>query len=170
MKYIPCHLLPTFRLICDILVSTSTHSGDAMAASFASILGPSTAPSRSATAAAAPDSFKTEYHLKSGCPTVYESFSAFASKPPPLPIPDREPWKPFISREDFEFAEIMHTAAMSKELTDKLLHLVWRITVGRTETDFLLKNHADINAAWARAAPQLTPVSFEKLSLFNSIV
>jgi hypothetical protein len=141
-----------------------------MAASFASILGPSVAPSRSATAAAASDSFKTEYHPKSGHPTVYESFSAFASKPPPPPIPDHEPWKPFISREDFEFAEITHAATMSKELTDKLLHLVWKITGGQTETDFSLKNHADINAAWAHAAPQLTPVSFEKLSLFNSIV
>ena len=152
-----------FQLTCDALVSISTHSGDAVAVSFVGMLGPSAAPSRSATAAAAPDSFKTEYHPKSGCPIVYESFSAFGSKPPPQPIPNPEPWKPFVSRKDFEFAEITHAAAMSKELTDKLLRLVWRITGGRMETSFSLKNHADTNEAWARAAPQLSPVSFKTL-------
>ncbi|KIK93688.1 hypothetical protein PAXRUDRAFT_45796, partial [Paxillus rubicundulus Ve08.2h10] len=81
-----------------------------------------------ATTDAAPNSFKTEYHPKSSHATLYEPFSAFGQWTSPKAITDDEPWAPFLSQADFEFAEITHASAMSKEQVDKLLCLVWRIS------------------------------------------
>ncbi|KAF9219660.1 hypothetical protein BS17DRAFT_716720 [Gyrodon lividus] len=113
------------------------------------------------TANAAPDSFKTEYHPKGGHMALYKSFSTFGQQTSSKHVPDDEPWIPFLSRADFEFAEITHAAAMSKEQVDKPIHLVRRISGG--QSDFTLKSHADISKGWAHAAPQLT--HFERHSV-----
>ncbi|KAF8546447.1 hypothetical protein OG21DRAFT_1388874, partial [Imleria badia] len=103
--------------------------------------------------------FKTEYHPNSSRAPVYESFSMFGCQAHPPPVIDAQPWEPFISHEDFEFAEITHAAAMSKDLVNKLLHLIWKIAGGQTKTKFSLKSHNNIAAAWLHASVLLTPVS-----------
>ncbi|KAF8834824.1 hypothetical protein BDN67DRAFT_992580 [Paxillus ammoniavirescens] len=112
-----------------------------------------------ATADTPRDTFKTEYHPKSGRVTIIDPFSTFSrSRSAPPPVVDDEPWHPFTSRADFEFAEIAHKSALSKEQTDNLLHLIWRILA--RNTGFTLKSHTDVSDAWTRASMQLTP--FEK--------
>ncbi|KIK41608.1 hypothetical protein CY34DRAFT_85128 [Suillus luteus UH-Slu-Lm8-n1] len=105
------------------------------------------------------DTFKTEYHPKSGRATTIETFSTFGRKQDQwLPIIDEEPWQPFSCRADFEFAELAHNAALNKDHTDELLRLIWRIAEGHAKLTF--KSHRDVSSAWDRAASQMTP--FEK--------
>ncbi|KAG0708008.1 hypothetical protein DFH29DRAFT_979597 [Suillus ampliporus] len=94
--------------------------------------------------------FKTEFHPHSGHPTTIETFSTYRSgSGTRSPIVDDTPWHPFTCRADFEFAELMHKAALNKDQTNELLKFIWRF-----------KTHADIMTAWASASSQMTP--FEK--------
>jgi hypothetical protein len=106
------------------------------------------------------DTFKTEYHPKSGRTTTIETFSTFGHKQDQqLPIINEEPWQPFSCRADFEFAELANNAALNKDHTDELLQLIWRITEGHAKLTF--KSHHDVSSAWDRAAFQMTPVRGE---------
>jgi hypothetical protein len=110
------------------------------------------------SADALPDSFRTEYHPNSGHATVTEPFSAFSrSYSAPKYIVDNEPWRPFLTSGDFEFAELAHQAALSKDQTNKLLAFIQKVTSGEAKLTF--RSHTDVTKAWARAATQLTPVS-----------
>ena len=44
----------------------------------------------------------------------------------PTKPPDDEPWRPFHSREDFEFAELVRDAALNRTQIDRLIKLVQR--------------------------------------------
>ena len=44
----------------------------------------------------------------------------------PTKPPDDEPWRPFHSREDFEFAELVRDAALNQTQIDRLIKLVQR--------------------------------------------
>ncbi|KAF9231017.1 hypothetical protein BU15DRAFT_68692 [Melanogaster broomeanus] len=124
----------------------------------ASIPGPVPEDPVPASADAPLDSFKTEYHPKSGRATITESFSAFSrSYSTPQPIDD-EPWQPFLTSGDFEFAELAHKAALTKDQTNKLLAFIQRVRNGEAALTF--KSHSDVSKAWDRAAAQMTP--FEK--------
>ncbi|KAI5983591.1 hypothetical protein EDD15DRAFT_2533716 [Pisolithus albus] len=110
-----------------------------------------------------PDSFKTEFHPKSGRATTVDSFSTFdrsqgRTQSQPIVDDDSQPWHPFQTREDFEFSEIAHQAALNKDLTNKLLSLIQRIAKG--EAKFTLQSHHDVTEAWKCAAKLMTP--FEK--------
>ncbi|KAG1854811.1 hypothetical protein DFJ58DRAFT_841293 [Suillus subalutaceus] len=71
------------------------------------------------------------------------------------PVIDDEPWQPFSCCADFEFAELAHRAALSKDQTNELLKFIWRVADGHT--NFTFKTHNDVSAAWTRASSQLTP-------------
>ncbi|KAG1865546.1 hypothetical protein DFJ58DRAFT_838652 [Suillus subalutaceus] len=104
------------------------------------------------------DTFKTEYHPHSGHAPIIESFSVYGTNKPETtqsPVIDDEPWQPFSCRADFEFAELAHRAALSKDQTNELLKFIWRVADGRT--NFTFKTHNDVSAAWTRASSQLTP-------------
>ncbi|KIJ21105.1 hypothetical protein PAXINDRAFT_160453 [Paxillus involutus ATCC 200175] len=102
------------------------------------------------------NSFKTEYHPKSARPPVIDSFSTYgqtsATTPP---IIDPKPWQPFLSHVDFEFAELAHDAALSKDQTNQFLQLIWKISHGPSMFSF--KSHADIAKAWECSCTQMTP-------------
>ncbi|KAG1897930.1 uncharacterized protein F5891DRAFT_1129641 [Suillus fuscotomentosus] len=86
------------------------------------------------------DTFKTEYHPKSGHATSIKTFPMFGCKQDQqLPIVEEEPWQPFSCRADFEFAELVHNAALNKDHTDALLQLIWRIVDGQANITF--KSH-----------------------------
>ncbi|KAI5996963.1 hypothetical protein EDD15DRAFT_2528643 [Pisolithus albus] len=110
-----------------------------------------------------PDSFKTKFHPKSGRATTVDSFSTFdrsqgRTQSQPIVDDDSQPWHPFQTREDFEFSEIAHQAALNKDLTNKLLSLIQWIAKG--EAKFTLQSHHDVTEAWKCAAKLMTP--FEK--------
>ncbi|KIK75303.1 hypothetical protein PAXRUDRAFT_29098 [Paxillus rubicundulus Ve08.2h10] len=111
------------------------------------------APSNARTAH---DTFKTEYHPKSNRSEVIESYSIFGhTEATPKAIIEDEPYHPFLSRANFEFAELTHAAALSKEQTAELLRLISHITSGQSKLNF--KSHDNVSKAWAPVATQMTP-------------
>lgn len=120
--------------------------------------GSDSEPFAAATVNAAPDSFKTEYHPKSGRAAEYESFSSYGKRSFPPTLPDDAPWAPFLSRVDFEIAELTHQSAMSKEQIDHLLKIIWLISDASGQSGFTLRSSNDVANAWSRVAPRLTPV------------
>ncbi|KAG2137820.1 hypothetical protein BD769DRAFT_1351482 [Suillus cothurnatus] len=115
------------------------------------------AQSRPAASVQPPSEFKTEYHPRSGCPTLFQAFDEFRVPPEAQQVPiDEKPWHPFRSRADFEFSEIALDAALNKSQIDALLNLILRVSQGHAE--ITLKNEADLSKAWDNAAAELTPV------------
>ncbi|KAF8836532.1 hypothetical protein BDN67DRAFT_910989, partial [Paxillus ammoniavirescens] len=88
----------------------------------------------------------SDNHPKSGQPTVIEQISAFGcTEAAPKAIIKDEPYHPFISRADFEFTELAHAAALSREQTNELLHLIYHITSGQSKLN--LKSYDDVSKA-----------------------
>ncbi|KAG1739543.1 hypothetical protein EDB19DRAFT_1928076 [Suillus lakei] len=104
-----------------------------------------------------PIEFKTEYHPSSGRELLHQAFDEFRANAhdtaEPLPV-DEEPWHPFASRADFEFAEIALDAALNKSHIDGLLSLIARIAGGQVK--ITLKNDADFRQALRSASTQVT--------------
>lgn len=70
---------------------------------------------------------------------------------------DEEPWLPFCSREDFEFAEIVHDAAMNRQQIDNLIKFVHRCQ--QDPGKFTLENFHDLKKSWENSSALLTDVS-----------
>lgn len=111
-----------------------------------------------AASAQLPSEFKTEYHPHSGRQTLFQPFDQFGISPETqdAPIVDKEPWRPFRSRGDFEFSEIAIEASLNKSQINALLNLITRISEGHAQ--ITLKNESDLSKAWDNAAAELTPV------------
>ncbi|KAG1859232.1 hypothetical protein F4604DRAFT_1882756 [Suillus subluteus] len=110
-----------------------------------------------AISAQRPLEFRTEYHPSADREPLHQAFDEFGINAHPeeqLPI-NEEPWRPFVSRRDFEFAEIALDAALNKSQINGLLALIGRISRG--ETQMTLKNDADLCKAWEHATEQVTP-------------
>ncbi|KAG1836023.1 hypothetical protein F4604DRAFT_1943800 [Suillus subluteus] len=116
------------------------------------------AQSRPAASVQLSSEFKTEYHPRSGHPTLFQPFDEFhvSLEAQQAPI-DEKPWCPFRSHADFEFSEITLDAALNKSQIDALLDLILHVSQGHTE--ITLKNEADLSKAWDNAAAELTPFS-----------
>ena len=78
---------------------------------------------------------------------AFEEFNSRASDIDP--DPSEEPWKPFTSRADFEFAELAHEAHLNKGQVTRLLALIKKIA-SRKDT-FTLHSSDDVSAAWEKA-------------------
>jgi hypothetical protein len=104
---------------------------------------------------------KIEYHPKSGRdPRVFssEEFKAHAkNSSEPTGPPEAEPWLPFQSREDFEFAEFVHDAALNRSQIEKLIKLIRRCQ--DAPGLFTLRNINDLKSSLERASELLTPVA-----------
>lgn len=61
-----------------------------------------------------------------------------------------EPWHPFETRGDFEFAEIVHESRMSRGTTQRLLKLIQEIRRGEAELTF--STESDLRTAWDNAS------------------
>ena len=69
---------------------------------------------------------------------------------------DQTPWSPFHSREDFEFAELVHTAALKRDQVDRLAKLIKRCE--RKPGSFMFEGIQDVERSWEDASRLLTPV------------
>ena len=105
---------------------------------------------------AAQADFKTEFHPRCNKPPLFQSYAEFRHHNCQQQPPIKEPWQPFSCRGDFEFAEIVLEAGLSKAQTNKLLSLIARISEGSAKVTF--KNEDDLHHVWNQAAMQLTPV------------
>ncbi|KAG2065452.1 hypothetical protein BDR04DRAFT_1130398 [Suillus decipiens] len=108
--------------------------------------------------------FKTEYHPSTGRETLYQAFEEFGLREPVcVPPVDAEPWRPFCSRADMEFAEIAADAALNKSHINALLGLMARIADGRTQITF--RNESDLHKAWDHAITQVTPFTKTEITV-----
>jgi len=104
------------------------------------------------------DNIRTEYHPNSGRGIKVETFEDYREHSlKDTSIPEiTDPWRPFQSRTDFEFAQLALEAALTKKHVDKLIQLVERCIKG--QDSFNLTNHQDVYKTWDSAATMLTPV------------
>ena len=67
------------------------------------------------------------------------------------------PWKPYRSRVDFEFSELVTSALLPKEHIETLITIIQKVASG--EDKFTIKSNSDLAALKKSAAELLTPVS-----------
>lgn len=104
------------------------------------------------------DDILTEYHPITHAPFHCQHFHEYGQTEAEQPLPphSEQPWQPFRSRIDFEFAAFALEASLNKKQTDTLISLVQRAVKG--EEEFTLSNHAEMQNIWKNASDILTPV------------
>lgn len=98
------------------------------------------------------DDIKVKYHPSSQRPAAIYRFEDYIADRGPTVAPstcDPDPWHPFASRLEFEFAELTHQAGMNHGQIDKLLGLIERIR--NRESSFDFHTSKDVRAAWDKA-------------------
>ncbi|KAI0092164.1 hypothetical protein BDY19DRAFT_928654 [Irpex rosettiformis] len=96
------------------------------------------------------DDIKLEYHHSAHKPAdiyAFEDFKRSESEARSNPI--GEPWAPFDSRTEFEFAELAHEARLSKRQIKRLLKLIDKISSRKDRFSF--KTSDDVDRAWTKA-------------------
>ena len=68
---------------------------------------------------------------------------------------DEEPWLPFSTRADFEYADITLEAGLNASQSTRLILLIQRIANGES---FTLKNHEEVQRKWDKASSKLAEV------------
>ena len=98
------------------------------------------------------DLIKVEYHPSSKRRTTVYPFEQYRDVRPEVDFAAGadEPWRPFTSRADFEFAEIIHLSHMSNDLTTRLLKLIHNVRSG--EGDLTFTSQSDVRRAWENAS------------------
>jgi hypothetical protein len=79
--------------------------------------------------------------------------TAGSARPPNL----EKPWLPFCSREDFQFAEIAHQAAMNQPQIDALIKFIRHCE--QNPGLFTLESFQDLKKSWEKSSALLTNVS-----------
>lgn len=108
-----------------------------------------------------------EYHPHSGKERRFfgpeEYKASLRDDSGPTGPPDDEPWRPFRTRKDFEFAEQVNDAALNRPQTEKLIKFV-RSCQGDDRTDlFTIRNYSDLKDSLENASKLLTPVIMNDL-------
>ncbi|KAJ7260762.1 hypothetical protein C8J57DRAFT_1072259 [Mycena rebaudengoi] len=67
---------------------------------------------------------------------------------------DKEPWRPFRTRLDFEVAEFCELAMLNRDLTETLISLIRRC--GQNIKKFTINNQAELNELWDLASHKCT--------------
>lgn len=117
--------------------------------------GASSAP---AAASATPrvDDFKTEYHPRAGRETKTQHFEDFRRGRRPVNVDKlhQQPWLPFNSRLDFDFAEFALETSLNRSQITKLLKIVHSVADDRVSgrNEFSFKVYEDVAQSWAAAA------------------
>ncbi|EPQ59880.1 hypothetical protein GLOTRDRAFT_103770 [Gloeophyllum trabeum ATCC 11539] len=109
------------------------------------------------------DDIKIEWHPHSGRPPEIHRFADYRREvdSTPAPPPDSEPWRPFQSRLDFEFAELALRAGLTKAETDTLFTLCHRAVAGEP---FTLRDHAELTVTWESASFKCTPFEAQTIT------
>lgn len=74
------------------------------------------------------------------------------------PDNDNEPWKPFNTRADFEFAQLTLEASLSWGQVKHFIQLINHLKSGKE--GFSLSNHADLSGHWQQAASGYNKVGY----------
>jgi len=87
----------------------------------------------------------------------HEEFKEGLNEAGSMEPPDKEPWLPFRSREDFELAEIVHDAAMNQSQIDALIKFIHHCEENPGNLTF--KGFQDLRKSWENSSALLTEVS-----------
>ncbi|KAJ7443500.1 hypothetical protein B0H11DRAFT_2091370 [Mycena galericulata] len=107
------------------------------------------------------DDIKRIFHPHSQRPPINISFQDYRnSQVPPERRPplDNEPWVPFRTRLDFEFAEFAQDAMLNRNQTKTLISLLRRCIAN--PQGFTIETHSDLEKQWELASKKCT--QFEK--------
>ena len=103
------------------------------------------------------DDIKVEYHPKCGRDSVISHFQDFKRVRDDLKVtPEEEPFRPFHSRSDFEFARVALQAALKPKQINTLVKIINDVAGGAC---FTVKGDSDLKTTWGIASDMLTPVS-----------
>ena len=107
-----------------------------------------------------------EYHPHSGKRTrivTAEEFKEILNdQPDPTTLPDDEPWLPFSSRENFDFAELVHDAKLNRKHAERLINLINHCQ--KSPGSFTLRNYNDLRGSLEDASKLLTNVTIQHMS------
>ncbi|KIK02919.1 hypothetical protein K443DRAFT_5807 [Laccaria amethystina LaAM-08-1] len=112
------------------------------------------------------DDIKTEYHPHSSRITRIDHFNeyGFPSAEAPKPKPLDEPWHPFHSRIDFEFAEIALKSHLNKKTVNTLIKILHACSSGAAK--FTLNSHDEMREILQGTSNKLTPFEEKTVSHF----
>jgi len=104
------------------------------------------------------DDIKTEYHPHSGHAMHVDHFNeyGFPSAEAPKPKPLDEPWHPFHSCIDFEFAEIALKSHLNRKTVNKLIAILHACSSG--DAPFTLNSHDEMWEILQGASNKLTAI------------
>jgi hypothetical protein len=104
------------------------------------------------------DDIRVEYHPSSGRDTEILKLDEYQQSASGTSAPvDPEPWLPFQTREDFEFAEIALETGMTRKQVDALIKLFHRC-IKKGEGSFTISSHKNMADTFKIAANRLTKV------------
>ena len=115
------------------------------------------------------DDIKTIYHPHSGLGSRIQRFQDYGTDHPldNKSLVDKEPWRPFRSRLDFEVAELALATHMNNDEVNTLCSLIHHAANGIEK--FTIQGSRDLNNLWQLAADKRTKVnpSLPLLSILN---
>jgi hypothetical protein len=97
------------------------------------------------------DDIKIAYHPHSGKPDEIfhlEDYNSKFSQPTNIPT-DKNPWRPFRTRTDFEIAELVLATHMNKDQTTNFLKLLHKIAAD--PKCFTIANKKELDSTWEGA-------------------
>ncbi|PPQ63348.1 hypothetical protein CVT24_006721, partial [Panaeolus cyanescens] len=100
------------------------------------------------------DSIRTQYHPRSQLPTTVVDFDDYQARPSPQPHVFADPYSPFKSRTDFEFAEIALKSALTQDQIDAMIQLFERVKSG--QDSFNITSHRHLRETWEAASHFVT--------------
>ena len=110
-----------------------------------------------------------EYHPHSRRDTQILSLNKFkeslSNRSEPTEPPDDKLWHSFCSREDYEFAELMHNTMLNQTQTEWLIKLLWHCQ--DSPGSFTLQNYNDLKNLLESASKLLIPVTISFPSIIN---
>lgn len=134
--------------------SNTTRSIPAMATTST----PIDAPTDPITGREIEDAVKIDYHPHSNRNTKIKSYHDYLRQTQNLSPPtDKQPWAPFCTCTDYEYAEIVLAVSLNAAQNNVLISLIHHIICG--EAEFTLRDNTDLKSIWDCAANKLTPVS-----------
>lgn len=98
-----------------------------------------------------------KYHPTTHTPSRIQHFEDYGKQDDSQPAKPHssEPWKPFQSRIDFDFAELVLDAALNNDQVEALIQIIKRVAGGEK---FTLSGNHELRNTWKEATTLLTPV------------
>ena len=89
----------------------------------------------------------------------------FNNQPDPTAPPDDEPWRPFLTREDFDFAELVHDAKLNQKQIERFIDII--NCCQESPGSFTMRNYNNLKDSLANVSKLLTNVTTDLSFMLN---